>query len=88
VIEGRAHSTDLAKLTRQAQPSPDQAGQAPEIVLVVEAALTGGTLLMEIVLKVRNASMALGSRMITPTPPTGRGSTMDIAITTKTALAI
>nr|GEV75368.1 hypothetical protein [Tanacetum cinerariifolium] len=83
VIEGRAHSTDLAKLTRQAQPSPDQAGQAPGIVLVVEAALTGWTLLMEIVLRIMSASMALGSRMITPTPHTGRGSTTDIAISNR-----
>nr|GEW60696.1 reverse transcriptase domain-containing protein [Tanacetum cinerariifolium] len=86
--EGRAHSTDLVKLTRQAQPSPDQTGQAPGIVLVVEAALIGGTRLVEIVLREGTTSVALGSHMITPTPSTGRGSTMDIAIATETAPAI
>nr|GEW59035.1 reverse transcriptase domain-containing protein [Tanacetum cinerariifolium] len=88
VIEGRARSTELAKLTRQAQPSLDQAGQAPGIVLVVEAALTGWTLLMEIVLRIRNASVALESHMITPTPPTGRGLTTDIASTTDAAAQV
>nr|GEW60139.1 reverse transcriptase domain-containing protein [Tanacetum cinerariifolium] len=54
----------------------------------VEATLTGGTLLIEIVLRVRTASVALGSRMITLTPSTGWGSTTDITIATKTASAI
>nr|GEV40962.1 reverse transcriptase domain-containing protein [Tanacetum cinerariifolium] len=36
----RSHSTDLAKLTRQAQPSPDRTGQTSGIVLAVEATLT------------------------------------------------
>nr|GEX69126.1 reverse transcriptase domain-containing protein [Tanacetum cinerariifolium] len=54
-------------------------------VLVVEAALTCWTLLMEIVPIIRNASVALGSRMITPTPSTGQRSTIDIAITIETA---
>nr|GEV13476.1 hypothetical protein [Tanacetum cinerariifolium] len=58
------------------------------IILVVEAALTGWALLMEIVLRIRNASVALGSRMITPTPTTGWGSTIDIAIITETAPSI
>nr|GEX82331.1 reverse transcriptase domain-containing protein [Tanacetum cinerariifolium] len=58
-LSGRAHSTDLAKLTRQAQPSPDRTVQAPGIVLVVEATLIGRTLLMEIILRVGTASRPL-----------------------------
>nr|GEY07792.1 reverse transcriptase domain-containing protein [Tanacetum cinerariifolium] len=60
VIEGRTHSTDLAKLTRQAQPSADRIGEAPGIVLAEEAALLVGTLLMEIVLRVETALAATG----------------------------
>nr|GEW11084.1 reverse transcriptase domain-containing protein [Tanacetum cinerariifolium] len=60
VIKGRARSTDLAKPTRQAQPNPDQARQAPGVILVVEAALTGWTLLMKVILIIGNASVALG----------------------------
>nr|GFA72086.1 hypothetical protein [Tanacetum cinerariifolium]GFB13106.1 hypothetical protein [Tanacetum cinerariifolium] len=62
VIEGRAHSTDLAKLTRQAQPSADRIGEALGIVLAEEAALSGETLLMEIVLRVETALAADRSR--------------------------
>nr|GEV00596.1 reverse transcriptase domain-containing protein [Tanacetum cinerariifolium] len=40
VIKGRAYSTDLAILTRQAQLNPDQTRKIPGIVLMVEAALT------------------------------------------------
>nr|GEW42694.1 hypothetical protein [Tanacetum cinerariifolium] len=54
------------------------------IILAVEDALTGGTLLMEIVLRVENAPEASRNHMITPTPLTGRGSTTDIAIATET----
>nr|GEX96776.1 reverse transcriptase domain-containing protein [Tanacetum cinerariifolium] len=78
----------LAKLTRQAQPSPDRTGQAPGIVFTVKAALAGETLLMEIVLRVETAPAASGNHMITPTPPTGRGPTTDIAIATETAPAM
>nr|GEY03032.1 hypothetical protein [Tanacetum cinerariifolium] len=87
-VRARAHSIDLAKLTRQAQPSPDQTGQASRIILAVEAALIGGTFLMEIVIKVETAPVESGNHMITPTPPTRRGSTIDIAIATETAPAI
>nr|GEY83121.1 hypothetical protein [Tanacetum cinerariifolium] len=38
--------------------------------------------------EIGNTSVALGSRMITLTPPIRRGSTTDIAITTETAPAI
>nr|GEZ05801.1 hypothetical protein [Tanacetum cinerariifolium] len=72
IREGRAHSTDLAKLTRQAQPSADRIGEALGIVLAEEAALSGGTLLMEIVLRVETALAASGNHMITLTPPTGQ----------------
>nr|GEV67622.1 hypothetical protein [Tanacetum cinerariifolium] len=87
-LSARAHSTDLAKLTRQAQPSLDRTGQAPGIVLAVEAALTGGTLLMEMVLRVETAPAASRNHMITLTPPTERGPPTDITITTETALAM
>nr|GFA41794.1 reverse transcriptase domain-containing protein [Tanacetum cinerariifolium] len=53
----------------------------------LEATLTGGTLLTEIVLRVGTASVALGSHMVTPTPSTGRGSTTNIAIATETVPA-
>nr|GEZ86905.1 reverse transcriptase domain-containing protein [Tanacetum cinerariifolium] len=53
----------------------------------LEAALTGGTLLTEIVLRVGTAFVALGSHIVTPTPSTGRGSTTDIAIATETVPA-
>nr|GEY47132.1 hypothetical protein [Tanacetum cinerariifolium] len=71
IREGRAHSTDLAKLTRQAQPSADRIEEASGIVLAEKAALSGGTLLMEIVLRVETALAASGNHMITLTPPTG-----------------
>nr|GEU79433.1 reverse transcriptase domain-containing protein [Tanacetum cinerariifolium] len=63
----------------------DRTGQAPWIVLAIEAALTGGTLLMEIVLRVDNAPVASRNHMTTPIPPTG--PTMNIAIATETAPA-
>nr|GEV15142.1 reverse transcriptase domain-containing protein [Tanacetum cinerariifolium] len=85
-VHARAHLTDLAKLTRQVQPSPDRTGQAPRIVLAIEAALTGETLLIEIILRVENAPVASGNHMTTPIPP--MGPTMDIAIATKTAPAV
>ncbi|GKD47357.1 hypothetical protein Tco_1272002, partial [Tanacetum coccineum] len=50
-LSARAHSTDLVIRTRQAQLNPDRTGQTLEIVLTVEVALTGGTLLTEIVLR-------------------------------------
>nr|GEX44987.1 hypothetical protein [Tanacetum cinerariifolium] len=72
VIEAKVRSTDLAKPTRRAQPSPDQAGQTPGIILVVEAVPACWTLLMKVVLRIGNASVALRSRMMTliPTPIT------------------
>nr|GEV39562.1 reverse transcriptase domain-containing protein [Tanacetum cinerariifolium] len=85
-LSARANLTDLAKLTRQAQPSPDRTGQAPGIVLAIEVALTGGNLLIEIVLRVETALAASGNHMKTPIPP--MGPTTDIAIATETALAV
>nr|GEV81164.1 reverse transcriptase domain-containing protein [Tanacetum cinerariifolium] len=66
----------------------DRIRQAPRIVLAVEAALTGGTLLMEIVLRVETPPVASKNHMITPTPPTGQGPTTNIAIATETAPAM
>nr|GEV89709.1 reverse transcriptase domain-containing protein [Tanacetum cinerariifolium] len=60
-------------------------GQIPGIVLMVEATLTGGTLLIEIVLGVETAPAASKNHMITSTLPTGRTPNMDIAPTTETA---
>ncbi|GJZ57619.1 hypothetical protein Tco_0613113 [Tanacetum coccineum] len=45
-LPARAHSTDLAILTRQVQPSPGRTGQTLRIVLTVEVVLTDGTLLL------------------------------------------
>nr|GEX46071.1 hypothetical protein [Tanacetum cinerariifolium] len=56
----------LAKPTRRAQPSPYQEGQAPRIILVVEVARTSWTLLIKVVLRIGNASVALRSRMMIP----------------------
>ncbi|GJX53129.1 reverse transcriptase domain-containing protein [Tanacetum coccineum] len=55
VIGGRAHSSDLAILTRQAQLSSGRTGQTIGIVLKVEVTLIDGTLLAEIVLEVETA---------------------------------
>ncbi|GJX75500.1 reverse transcriptase domain-containing protein [Tanacetum coccineum] len=88
VIKGRAHSTDLVILTRQAQLNPDRTEQTPEIVLTVEVVLTGRTRLTEIVLEAKTAPAASKNRMITPAPHMGRGPNMDIARATKTAPAM
>ncbi|GKF66066.1 hypothetical protein Tco_0192583, partial [Tanacetum coccineum] len=60
--------------------------QTPGIVLTVEAALTGGTLLTKIVLRAETTPAAPKNHMIIPDPPTGRGLNMDIAPATDTAL--
>nr|GFA52293.1 hypothetical protein [Tanacetum cinerariifolium] len=53
--------------TQVPEPCPrDRTGQLPGIVLAIEAALTGETLLMEIVLKVETAPVPSGSHMIAP----------------------
>ncbi|GKE75578.1 hypothetical protein Tco_1537619, partial [Tanacetum coccineum] len=85
VIEDRAHSTDLVILTRQAQLNPDRTWYTPRIVLRVEAALTGGTFLTEIILGAETALAASKNHMTMPDPSTGRGPNMDIAPATKTA---
>ncbi|GKD31930.1 hypothetical protein Tco_1242708 [Tanacetum coccineum] len=77
--------TDLVILTRQAQPNPDWIGQTIGIVLIVEAALIGETLLTEIGLGAKTASTASKNHMIIPTPPTGWGPNMDITLATETA---
>ncbi|GJS63581.1 hypothetical protein Tco_0678145 [Tanacetum coccineum] len=41
-VHARAHSTDLAILTRQAQLNPDQTEQTPGTILMIESTLTGG----------------------------------------------
>ncbi|GJY37291.1 hypothetical protein Tco_0422669 [Tanacetum coccineum] len=59
--------------------------QTPGIVPTVEAALTGGILLTEIVLGAETALVASKSHMIIPAPPMGHGPNMDIARATETA---
>nr|GEU51998.1 reverse transcriptase domain-containing protein [Tanacetum cinerariifolium] len=60
---------------------PDR--RTPWIVLAIGVALTDGTLLMDIVLRVENAPMTSRNHMTTPIPP--MGPTTDIAIATETA---
>ncbi|GKC54028.1 hypothetical protein Tco_1076773, partial [Tanacetum coccineum] len=55
------------------------------IVFTVEATLTGGTLLTEIILRAETAPAASKNHMIMPAPPTGRGPNTDIAPATETA---
>ncbi|GJW49137.1 hypothetical protein Tco_0090488 [Tanacetum coccineum] len=83
-LSARARSTDLVILTRQAQPNPDRTGKTSGIVLIVEAALTGETLLTKIILGAETALVASKNYMIIPVPPTGRGPNMDIFLTTET----
>ncbi|GJR60642.1 reverse transcriptase domain-containing protein [Tanacetum coccineum] len=70
----RAHATDLAILTRQSQLNPDRTGQTPGIVFTEEAALTGGTLLTEIVLGAETAPAASKNqgRKVNPRYPADR----------------
>ncbi|GKB91088.1 hypothetical protein Tco_0963360 [Tanacetum coccineum] len=84
-LSARSYSTDLAILTRQAQLNPDRTWQTPGIVLTEEAALTGGTLLTEIILGAETTPVASKSHMIIPAPPMGQGPNMDIARAIETA---
>ncbi|GJX68611.1 hypothetical protein Tco_0304338 [Tanacetum coccineum] len=84
-LSARARSTDLVILTRQAQLNPNQTEQTSGIVLTVEAALIGGTLLTKIILGAETAPMASKNHMIIPAPPMGQGPNMDIARPTETA---
>ncbi|GJR22125.1 reverse transcriptase domain-containing protein [Tanacetum coccineum] len=59
--------------------------QTPGIVLTVEAALTGETLLTEIILRAETAPAASKNHMIIPAPPTGWGPNMDVTPATETA---
>ncbi|GJT75003.1 hypothetical protein Tco_1041728 [Tanacetum coccineum] len=87
VIRGRAHLIDLATLTRQAQLSPGRTGQALGIILIVEVALTDGTLLLAgIVLEVETSPVAFKNHMVIPAPPTGQGPDMGIILATGIAL--
>ncbi|GJX17317.1 hypothetical protein Tco_0218149 [Tanacetum coccineum] len=63
----------------------NRTGQTPRIVLIVETTLTGGTLLIEIVLGAETAPAASKNHMIIPAPPTGRGPNIDITPATETA---
>ncbi|GJU10840.1 reverse transcriptase domain-containing protein [Tanacetum coccineum] len=63
----------------------DQLDQTPGIVPIVEAALTGGTLLTEIVLGAETAPVTSKSYMIIPAPPMEQGPNMDIAHATEIA---
>ncbi|GKA56207.1 hypothetical protein Tco_0755279 [Tanacetum coccineum] len=84
-LSARARLTDLVILTRQAQLNPNRTEQTPGIVLTVEVALIGGTLLTEIVLGAETAPVAWKNHMIIPAPPMGQGPNMDIARPTETA---
>ncbi|GJU73544.1 reverse transcriptase domain-containing protein [Tanacetum coccineum] len=54
----RARSTGSVILTHQAQLNSDQTDQTPRIFPIIEAALAGGTLLTEIVLRAETAHVA------------------------------
>ncbi|GKB71440.1 hypothetical protein Tco_0932852 [Tanacetum coccineum] len=81
----RARSTDSVILIRQAQLNPDRTEQIPKIILAVEAALTGGALLAEVVLRAGTALAASKNHTIIPAPPTGWEPNMDTAPATETA---
>nr|GEV96504.1 reverse transcriptase domain-containing protein [Tanacetum cinerariifolium] len=76
----RLSETYLPSITKS---RPDKTSS--RVVLAVEAALTGGTLLMETALRVETAPAASKNHMTTPIPPTGREPTTDIATATETA---
>ncbi|GJZ26445.1 hypothetical protein Tco_0570698, partial [Tanacetum coccineum] len=69
-VHARARSIDaeLVILIRQAQLNPDRTEQTPGIVLTVEVALIGGTLLTEIVLGAETAPVVSKNHMIIPAP--------------------
>ncbi|GKC29322.1 reverse transcriptase domain-containing protein [Tanacetum coccineum] len=73
--------SERLKVRARLRYNDDQLG----IVLTVEAALTGGTLLTEIVLGAETAPATSKNHRIIPAPPTGREPNTDIASTTKTA---
>ncbi|GJZ11373.1 hypothetical protein Tco_0546132, partial [Tanacetum coccineum] len=83
-LSARARLTDSVILTRQAQLNLDRTDQTPGIFPTVKAALTGGTLLTEIVIGAETAPVASKSHMIIPAPPMGQGPNMDIARATET----
>ncbi|GJX63713.1 hypothetical protein Tco_0296613 [Tanacetum coccineum] len=56
-----------------------------EIILAIKAALTGGTLLAEIILRAGTALAASKNHTIIPAPPTGREPNMDTAPATEIA---
>nr|GEV65336.1 hypothetical protein [Tanacetum cinerariifolium] len=65
VVEGRAHSTDLAILTRQGQLSLGLAGKTLGIDLTVEIVLADGTLVLaDIVLEAETAFATSNSHMV------------------------
>ncbi|GKD62872.1 reverse transcriptase domain-containing protein [Tanacetum coccineum] len=84
-LSARARSAELVILIRQAQLNPDRTEQTPGIVLTIEVALIGGTLLTEIVLGAETAPVVSKNHMIIPAPLMGQGPNMDIARATKTA---
>ncbi|GJW64192.1 reverse transcriptase domain-containing protein [Tanacetum coccineum] len=59
--------------------------QTPGIVPTVEVALTGRTLLTEIILKAETAPVVSKNYMLIPAPPLGQGPNMNIARMTETA---
>ncbi|GJX77967.1 hypothetical protein Tco_0324778 [Tanacetum coccineum] len=87
-LSARAHLTDLTTLTRPAQLNPDRTGQTLGIVLTVEVALIGKTLLTEIALGAETTPAGSKNHMIIPVPLTGRGPNIDITPTTETAFVV
>ncbi|GJT78118.1 reverse transcriptase domain-containing protein [Tanacetum coccineum] len=83
VSGGRARSTGLATLTRQARLSLARIGRALEITLRLEVVLTDGTLpRAEAVPEVKIALVASKNQMIIPTPPTRQSPDMGITLVT------
>ncbi|GJU51062.1 reverse transcriptase domain-containing protein [Tanacetum coccineum] len=86
VIEGRVHSSDLARLTRQAQLSLVQTGKTLGIITAAEVVLADGTpLLADTVLEVETTPTASKSHMVIPAPPTGQGPHIGLTLVTATA---
>nr|GEX34951.1 hypothetical protein [Tanacetum cinerariifolium] len=83
-LPARAHSTDSAIPTRQAQLSLVRTRENRGIALIVEDVLVDGALLAETVLETEIASMALRNHIVIPAPPIEQGTGMDITLVTRT----
>nr|GEU90707.1 hypothetical protein [Tanacetum cinerariifolium] len=80
VIEGKAHSTGSAILTRQLRLVRTR--ETRGIALTVEGVLVDGALLAEIVLETEITPVALKNHIVIPAPP-GQGTGMDITLKTR-----